>query len=319
MRLGLVLSGGGAKGSFEAGVVAAIEDAGLRPEIVSGTSAGALNAAGMAAGFDADRLAEMWTSVSDGDVFRARRDIWRLPRPQGLWERRSLAGRLLAKVGWTWYFDTTPLRRTLVDLLGGERLPVRDGLVAVVSAVEKATGELVRFTNAEPPQHRTSPRFQVVDLHVDHLMASAAIPLLFRPGVVDGATFWDGGLVANTPLASALAYEPDVVIVVTTATRSRPAPRPEHLGDALSLLIDNVLQHSLLSDLARARALNELARAAPERTVAREVTFLVVEPAGLDLGDGLRFSPRQAERNIALGRETAERALEGWRSAGQLV
>lgn len=99
----------------------------------------------MAASFDADRLAEMWTSVSDSDVFRARRDIWRLPRPQGLWERRSLAGRLLAKIGWTWYFDTTPLPCTLVDMLGAERLPVRDVLVAVVSAVEKATGELMRF------------------------------------------------------------------------------------------------------------------------------------------------------------------------------
>lgn len=318
MRLALVLSGGGAKGSFEAGVVAAMENAGLRPQIVSGTSAGALNAAGLAAGFDADRLAEMWTSVRDSDVFRARRDVWRLPRPQGLWERRSLAGRLLAKIGWTWYLDTTPLRRTLVDILGGERVPVRDDMVAVVAAVEKATGELVRFTTAEPPAHRTSPGFRVVDLHVDHLMASAAIPLLFRPGVVDGSRFWDGGLVANTPLASALAYEPDVVIVVTTATRLRPAPPPEHLGGALSLLIDNVLQHSLLNDLARAQALNELARAAPDRTTAREVTFLLVEPAGLDLGEGLRFSPRQAERNVQLGRDTAERALEGWRSEGQL-
>lgn len=318
MRLGLVLSGGGAKGSFEAGVVAAIEDAGLHPEIVTGTSAGALNAAGLAAGFDADRLAAMWTSVTDADVFRARRDIWRLPRVQGLWERRSLVGRLLAKIGWTWYLDTTPLRHTLVDMLGGERVPVRDGLVAVVAAVEKATGELVRFTNAEPPAHRASARFRVVDLHVDHLMASAAIPLLFRPGVVDGGRFWDGGLVANTPLASALAYEPDTVIVVTTATRARPAPPPEHLGAALSLLIDNVLQHSLLNDLARARALNELACVAPERTAARDVRFLLVEPVGLDLGEALRFDPRQAERNIVLGRETGARALEGWRSEGQL-
>lgn len=318
MRLGLVLSGGGAKGSFEAGVVAAIEDAGLRPDIVSGTSAGALNAAGMAAGFDADRLAEMWTSVRDSDIFRARRDVWRLPRIQGLWERRSLVGRLLAKIGWTWYLDTTPLRHTLVDMLGGKRVPVREGLVAVVAAVEKATGELVRFTNVEPPPHRTSPRFRVVDLHVDHLMASAAIPLLFRPGVVDGATFWDGGLVANTPLASTLAYEPDTVIVVTTATRTRPAPPPEHLGAAVSLLIDNVLQHSLLNDLARAHALNELARAAPGRTGAREVRFLVIEPVGLDLGEGLRFDPRQAERNVRLGRETGARALEEWRREGQL-
>lgn len=318
MRLGLVLSGGGAKASFEAGVLAAIEDADLHPQVVSGTSAGALNAAGIAAGFDADRLAELWVSMRDGDVFRLRRDGWRLPRLRGLLHRGNVAGRLLATVGWTWYLDTAPLRRSLVDALGGERVPVRDGLIMAVSAVETATGELVRFTNTPPPPHRTSPRYRVVDLHVDHLMASAAIPLAFRPGRVDGTDYWDGGIVANTPLAPALAYEPDTVIVVTTATRERPAQPPDHLGAALSLLIDNILRHSLLNDLARAQALNQLARAAPAATDAREVTFLLIEPTGLDLGEGLRFNPGQAERNIVLGRELGERALAGWQQAGQL-
>lgn len=318
MRLGLVLSGGGAKGSFEAGVVAAMEDAGLRPDVVSGTSAGALNAAGIAAGFDAERLADLWTSVGDADVFRLRRDVWRLPRLRGLLEGGGLAGRLLAAKGWTWFLDQAPLRATLVAALGGERVPVRDDLVVLVSAVEKATGELVRFTSRAPPPHRDSPRYRVVDLDVDHLVASAAIPLVFRPGRVEGVDFWDGGIVANTPLAPVLAYEPDTVIVVTTATRVRPAPKPAHLGEALSLLIDNVLAHSLHNDLARAGALNELARAAPAATPARTVTFLVVEPEGLDLGEGLRFDPRQAARNIELGREAGRRALAGWRRAGQL-
>lgn len=318
MRLGLVLSGGGAKGSFEAGVVAAIEDAGLRPDVVSGTSAGALNAAGIAAGFDAQRLSDLWRSIGDADVFRLRRDVWRLPRLRGLLQDGSLAGRLLATVGWTWFLDNTPLRATLVDALGGEHVPVREDLVAVVSAVETATGALVRFTSASPPPHRDSPRYREVDLDVDHLLASAAIPLVFRHGQVEDVAYWDGGLVANTPLAPVLAYEPDTVIVVTTATRERPAPTPAHLGEALSLLIDNVLAHSLHNDLARASALNELARAAPSATTARVVTFLVVQPEGLDLGEGLRFDPRQAARNIALGREAGRRALAGWRRAGQL-
>ncbi|MEX2619505.1 MAG: patatin-like phospholipase family protein [Egibacteraceae bacterium] len=318
MRLGLVLSGGGAKGSFEAGVVAAIEDAGLRPDVVSGTSAGALNTAAIAAGFDAARLAELWTSIGDADVFRLRRDVWRMPRLQELLAGGNLAGRLLATVGWTWFLDNAPLRDTLVDALGGARVPVRTDLVAMVSAVVQATGELVRFTSARPPPHRNSSRFRVVDLDVDHLVASAAIPLVFRPGRVDGVDFWDGGIVANTPLAPVLAYEPDTVIVVTTATRQRPAPTPANLGEALSLLIDNVLAHSLHNDLARAEVLNELAHAAPSATTAREVTFLVVEPEGLDLGEGLRFDPRQAARNIAMGREAGRRALADWRRAGQL-
>lgn len=318
MKLGLVLSGGGARGSFEAGVIAALQDAGLHPHVLSGTSAGALNAAGLAAGFDAERLSELWTSVRDRDVYRLRRDVWRLARPWGLLSRGNIPSRLLASIGWTWYLHTAPLRRTLVEALGGERVPVVDGRIVTVSAVEKSTGELVRFTSAAPPPRHAGPRYRVVDLHVDHLMASAAIPLAFRPATVDGERFWDGGIVANTPLAPALAYEPDAVIVVTTATLTRPAPRPRHLGEAFSLLIDNLLRHSLLSDLARARALNVVARHAPQVTTARDVDFLVIEPHGLDLGESLRFDPRQAARNITLGREVAEAALEGWRAQGRL-
>lgn len=318
MRLGLVLSGGGARGSFEVGVVGALEDAGLHPQVVSGTSAGALNAAGVAAGFGAQRLAQLWTSVDDGDVYRLRRDLWRLPHLPGLGSGGNLASRLLATVGWTWFLDTAPLRRTLTDALGGAGVPVADGTVMTVSAVEQATGELVRYTSAAPPPHRASPRYRVVDLHVDHLMASAAIPLAFRPALVGAERFWDGGIVANTPLAPALAYEPDTVIVVTTSTLTRPAARPRHLGEAVSLLIDNLLRHSLLADLARARALTAVARQAPQATSARAVEFLVIEPEGLDLGESLRFDPRQAERNIALGRQAGQQALAGWRTQGLL-
>jgi len=68
MRLGLVLAGGGSKGAFEAGVVAAMERRGLVADVLSGTSAGALNAAGLAAGFDAARLGDIWRQVGSADV-----------------------------------------------------------------------------------------------------------------------------------------------------------------------------------------------------------------------------------------------------------
>ena len=91
MRLGLVLAGGGSKGAFEAGVVAAMERRGLVAQVLSGTSAGALNAAGLAAGFDAARLGDIWRQVGSADVYRLRRDLWNLPRP-GVW-RHAAASR----------------------------------------------------------------------------------------------------------------------------------------------------------------------------------------------------------------------------------
>jgi NTE family protein len=312
MKLGLVLSGGGAKGAFEAGVCKAIEEAGLEPTVLSGTSAGALNVAGLAHGLSADDLADLWRATRATDVYRMRRDVWTLPRPSGWLGGRGLADRVLSGIGWTWLLNTTPLRRTLRRALGGDRVQVRDGLTLAVSAVEKATGDLVRFVNVLPPEHRVGPRYRKVAPEVGHLMASAAIPLVFRPAEVDGARWWDGGLVANTPLAPAMAYEPDRVIVVTTATRERPAPRPESLGEAIGLLIDNVLAFSLSADLKRAAALNEVARLDPGRADVRAVDILVIEPTGLDLGGSLDFDASLAERRIRAGVAVGRRKLDGW-------
>lgn len=312
MRLGLVLSGGGANGAFEAGVVRAIEEAGLAPTVLSGTSAGALNVAGMAHGLDGDALADVWRATRAGDVFRLRRDVHNAARPLALLSRAGLADRILSGIGWTWLLDTRPLDATLERVLGGRRVQVGDRLAVAVSAVDKPTGELVRFVNTLPEPQRRSPRFRQVDLGVEHLMASSAIPLVFRPGEAEGSQWWDGGLVANTPLAPAMAYEPDVVIVVTTATRERPSPRPESLADAVALLIDNVLAFSLASDLHRAELLNELRRCDPTRTDVKEVRIKVIEPTGLDLGGSLDFDAELAERRIALGLEVGRRELDGW-------
>jgi NTE family protein len=312
MRLGLVLAGGGANGAFEAGVVAAVEAAGLRPTVLSGTSAGALNVAGLAHGLDSAALAAAWEGIRAADVYRLRHDVWRALRPAGWVTGRGLAGRALEGIGWTWLLDTAPLRDTLARVLGSERVEVPADVAVSVSAVEKPTGQLVRFTNRLPPEHRRTPGYREVDLGVDHLMASAAIPLAFRPAELAGTQWWDGGLVANTPLAPAMAHEPDAVIVVTTATRERPAPRPESLADAIGLLIDNVLAHSLAADLKQARLVNELCRLDGSRRDRKEVDLLVIEPTGLDLGGSLDFSADLARRRIEAGREVGARELARW-------
>lgn len=318
MTLALVLSGGGARGAFQAGVIAAMEDAGLAPSVLSGTSSGALNAAGLAAGLGAGGLASWWTSVTDSDVYRMRRDIWRLLRPAGLVGEGNLASRLLRSVGWTWLWHNAPLRRTLTRVFGGERVDVEPGAVLVVPSVEVATGRLVRFASAEPPASRQDPSFRVGPITIDHLLASAAIPLLFRPGRIRATPFWDGGIIANTPLAAALAYQPDRVIIVTTATLERPASPPRSLAEAVTLVIDSVQTHALLNDLERARELNALTRAAPHVTRKRPVELLLIDPRGEDLGDGLRFRPRQAARLIERGRAIGADSIASWRAEGKL-
>jgi NTE family protein len=312
VKLGLVLSGGGAKGAFEAGVCKAVEEAGLRPTILSGTSAGALNVAGLAHGLGADALTDVWRATRGRDVYRRRRDLWRAIRLRGWLGGRGVADRALSGIGWTWLLRTAPLRSTLEDVLGGDRVRVPDGLAVAVSAVEKASGRLVRFVNRLPPPHRMNPRFRQVELGIGHLMASAALPIVFQPAELESVRWWDGGLVANTPLAPAMAYEPDRVVVVTTATRARPAPRPDSLGEAFGLLIDNLLAHSLAADLQRAETINELCRLEPGRTDLRLVEILVIEPTGLDLGGSLDFAPELTERRISAGLELGREKLDGW-------
>lgn len=310
MGVGLVLSGGGARGAFEAGVVAALEDAALDIDVVSGTSAGAINAAGLAAGFSADRLGALWASLGDTDVYRQRRDLWRLFRPAALFGSGSLSERVLRGVGWTWLWDWKPLRRTLVDIFGGEHVPVAGVPELVVSTVQVTTGQLIRYASAEPPRARDD--LVVTEFTVDHLIASAAIPLLFRPGRIDGTSYWDGGVVANTPLAPVLSWRPSAVVVVTTATLHRPAPEPTSLADSVALLVDTVQQFTLQSDLAMVDAVNRYTRAAPGMTDRGDVEVLLIDPRGLDLGDGLHFDPVQARRLFDLGREVGHDALATW-------
>lgn len=329
-RSALVLSGGGADGAFEAGVIAALADQGIHPTVLAGTSAGALNAAAVAVGLDADAIIELWSSLESRDVYRPRLDLHRFLRPLHLLDPRKLArvagdptltDHVLDGIGWTWLLDPSPLRDRIVDAFGGEVLPLRDDVTLTVPAVDLTTGRLVRFTNRRPRPGRDGERTIVTELTVDHLLASAAIPLLFRPPRVDGELYWDGGLVANTPLRAALQHEPDTAFVVATGAVEQQSHEPDRLGRTLGLAVDHLLRYALLEDLDHARTVNQLVRHAPEATKHKLVDFVVVAPerrAGGGLGHLLDFEPSRARDLIEHGRTVTEGVLERWQ-AGELV
>jgi NTE family protein len=321
----LVLSGGGAPAAyFGAGVIQALEETGERPRLLSGVSAGAINACAMGAGMDAATLTKMWCNIRWNDIYRPRTDIWRavnvgrLLRPT-----TNIAEYALGAIGWTWLLDTGPARKTLTSYLGGAEIAPPAGTTVIVSAVDENAGNVVRFCSELPPLHRRDPQFRQVDLTVDHVLASAAVPLLFPPGRDsgpspdsggDGHTLVDAGLVANTPLAPAMRYEPDRVIVVSGAGITRPAPVPDSLGAAIALLVDNVAHFALTADVDHANTVNHMARAAPDATVKREVPILVIEPTdlGFSVNGFLHFTPALARTIIEYGREQAGKALASW-------
>ena len=318
MDVAIALSGGGARGAFEAGVLAALADVGLRPRVLSGTSAGALNAAAIAAGLDAEELVAVWRSLESRDVYRVRKDVHRLLRPWHLISHpRRLLGlgpytssaHLLESIGWNWLLDMAPLRDRLVDLLGTDRVGVADDRVLTVSCVNVGTGELVRFTNRPPAD---DDGFVTTEMTIDHVLASAAIPGLFRPVVIDGHAYWDGGLVANTPLRTALDYQPEVLFVVATGAVDRRVTRPVSLGGTVALMVDHIMRFAMVADLEYADSINALIRSAPGAagTDPTRIVPIVPDESGIGIGRLLDFEPEVAARQIAMGRRAAREALD---------
>ncbi|MYL96332.1 patatin-like phospholipase family protein [Novosphingobium sp. FGD1] len=216
----LVLQGGGALGAYQAGVYEALAEDDAQPDWVAGISIGAINAAIIAGNAPQDRVAALrkfWRQVSSELLYRldeplgfARRTFneasaqWvaafgapgfftpRIPLPLPEWP---------AELGRLSYYDTTPLRNTLLDLVDFDRLN-RTDLRFSVGAVNMLNGNFAYFDNTE----RT--------IRPEHIMASGALPPGFPPVEIDGEWYWDGGLVSNTPLQYVLDNRPSCEMTV---------------------------------------------------------------------------------------------------------
>lgn len=216
MTTALVLSGGASLGAAQVGMLLALAEAGVRPDLIVGTSVGAVNGGWVAAGFDPGsvaRLAEVWRSLRRSDVFPT----------------RPVAG-LLGFLGAERHLvPNTGLRRLLREHLAFGRLEDAPTPLHVV-ATEVVTGRDVLLSRGDA---------------VAAILASAAIPAVFPPVRIDGRDLMDGGVVNNTPLSHALALGADEVWVLTTGYAcALPAPPRGALGmalHALSLMVNQRL------------------------------------------------------------------------------
>jgi predicted acylesterase/phospholipase RssA len=240
-NIALVLQGGGALGSYQAGVYEGLSEAGIWPNWVAGISIGALNAAVIAGNPPAQRVAQLrafWEHICrqpwlppqlhaafgghalalpDGvrrwvDQIEAARTIFE--GQNGFFVPRPLAP-VLPGVGsptTASYYDTSPLRATLERFADFDRINRPDEMRVSVGAVQVRTGNLVYFDNT-----RTT-------LRPEHFMASGALPPGFPAVEVDGELYWDGGLVSNTPLLAAARHAGVPDRPVERARRSADQP-----------------------------------------------------------------------------------------------
>ncbi|MEC4718832.1 patatin-like phospholipase family protein [Noviherbaspirillum sp. CPCC 100848] len=220
-RIALVLQGGGALGAYQAGVFQAMDEHGLTPDWVIGTSIGAINAALIAGNRGSQRvtrLRQFWDEVAQNDLL----DMRRVPDPvrqfnimfntmsaltQGVqgfysprWCNPFAAGWPVAPEAAS-FFDTAPLEKTLAGLVDFDcinGIGGGSGIRLTVSAIRVDCGQLDNFDSA-------SRR-----MTLKHILASGALPPGFPPVRIDGHLYWDGGLYSNTPLETLLADEPRI-------------------------------------------------------------------------------------------------------------
>jgi len=277
--MALVLSGGGAKGAYEAGVAAAFVERGLPIRLVAGSSAGALNAAMIASG-RADRLEAMWRSITREQVYTLRAPVFFAGFLPGWFT-------MLALNETSSLFDPAPLRDLITASLDFNRLrasPVR----LLVTATDLARREKRVFDNRS--------------VTVDALMAASAVPGLFPPVEVDGALLMDGGLTGRAPVLEALEADASlarVVVVMSYAPAERGA-EPTSMRLALEESFELIMVHQIRRD-------TELARL---RFPSVDVQLLT--PSAPLLLRPLDFDPEAMARLLALGRADALACLEAW-------
>ncbi len=184
-RRALILSGGGARGAYQAGVIKYLNEIEWKPDLVCGTSVGAINATALGCGLDIFEIINLWKSIERGRIYSI--SFWK--QLQYYFTRR----------GFVPLMETEPLRQLILERLDFKRLRTADTEI-VITAVNILKSHLKFFNNS------------VID--IEHVMASSAIPVLFPWQYIDGEPYWDGGVMANTPILPALERGVKEIIVV---------------------------------------------------------------------------------------------------------
>ena len=199
----LVLQGGGALGSYQAGVYQALHEAGIEPDWIIGTSIGAINASLIAGNEPSDRLLKLqafWKRMEQNPVWNIRTAFPDFNEKLSYWATitHGIPGFFrpnpLAHAGDAYplgaeragYYSTAPLEKSLSEFIDVDLLN-RCKPRLTVGAAHVRTSQMRYFDSRDGA------------LTVRHIMASGALPPAFPPVRIDGELYWDGGILSNTP------------------------------------------------------------------------------------------------------------------------
>ncbi len=281
MKRALILSGGGARAAYQAGALKAIAEIippGVKNpfRIICGTSAGAINAAALAAGAhdllgSSEALCRVWGGLNIARVYRA--ETWPLLRTGGRWLAAFLTSRPAQRP--IALLDVSPLRELLAQAIpwSAVRTNIEVGAIdaLAITASSYDSGLSVSFCMGAPELEmwERAQRIGVrTSIGIDHLMASSAIPLLFPPVKIGEEYFGDGAIHQVAPTAPALHLGADRILVIgANRARRHRVSRQEGNGPSLAQIGGHVLASiftdALGTDLEKVRLVNTAVRQIP--------------------------------------------------------
>ncbi len=304
----LVLTGGGARGAYQAGVMKYIAEniPGAHFETLVGSSSGAINIAGLAsyggrlqeAG---PQVAALWSELEMNQVFRT--DILSLAGIGFRWIYDMTVGGIVGRPAAHYLVDTRPLRALLDRIFRPQEIAkaIEGGSLrtVAVSATEVYSGNLVTFmqTGAYKAWHRARRHAVNTELSVDHIMASAAIPLLFPSVLVGNRQYVDGCIRSTSPLGPATRLGAEKILAVgvrryymreTGNFSEAPMAEKERQPSAAqlgALVLNSLFAEALDADVEHLERLNSMLPEHREGSFGmRKIDVMVIRPSE-DLGE----------------------------------
>ncbi len=279
-KISLVLSGGGARGAYQVGVLKAVAEI-LKPtsddppfKILSGSSAGAINTAKLATGSQnfstaTDDLIQLWSNIKSEQVFKT--DLLSL-------NKFGLSALLSTTKKFNALLDTTPLKKLIEDNCQFDRIQtnlesgVYDSIIITANNYSSNTAtsfiQSAARVNQELMFWKESRRKAVhAELKAEHIMASSAIPVLFPPINIQGQPHGDGCVRNNTPCSPSLRMGADKLFVIGVRTQSsadvvlnseQKINTEASMVRIFNTLLNAVLLDSVEQDVQRIQRMNEL-------------------------------------------------------------
>lgn len=294
MKKALVLSGGGARGAFQVGVMKYLNEIGWNPDLVCGTSVGAINAVAYGSGMSIDQMTRLWQTYRRKKMFRMTLPI--------------LLRSLKSRKQFSPMSDTRPLKKLLETNINFDGL--RNGPAKIIiTTLNMKTGQIVYFDKRV--------------IGIKHLMAASAIPGLFGWQYIDRIPYWDAGLMVNTPISPALKLDAkEIIAVLHSPVGAFNMREPRSPLDVAELVFEHFLIGSYTNSLPDASwQLNPDAHSYPTplpnspqlQLAAKGTRILTVAPKRmLGFRSLLNFSFRQANELIEEGYNNARIQLKSY-------